>query len=188
MKILIADDESIIRMGLKQMLTEMGHTVCAATNGREALQMARTQQPDLCILDVRMPYTDGVQAAKALAKNQPMPVILLTAFSDDDLVEQATDLPIQGYLVKPVNEGALKATISLAVKRFNETVKLKETGQKLVTALETRKIVDKAKGKLMQEQGLDEKAAYDLMQKVSRDSRQSMRDVATAIINNPKLG
>ena len=117
-----------------------------------------------------------------------MPVILLTAFSDDDLVEQATDLPIQGYLVKPVNEGALKATISLAVKRFNETVKLKETGQKLVTALETRKIVDKAKGKLMQEQGLDEKAAYDLMQKVSRDSRQSMRDVAAAIINNPKLG
>lgn len=184
MKILIADDESIIRMGLKQMLTEMGHTVIAATNGREALQMARSQKPDLCIFDVRMPYTDGVQAAKALARSQPTPIILLTAFSDDELIEQATELPIQAYMVKPVNEGALKANISLAVKRFNETARLKETGQKLYIALETRKILDKAKGKLMTEQGLSEKEAYDKLQSQSRNSRKSMRDVALAVLDS----
>jgi len=184
MKILIADDESIIRMGLKQMLSEMGHSVIAATNGREALQMARNEKPDLCIFDVRMPYTDGVQAAKALAKSQPTPIILLTAFSDDDLIERATDLPIQAYMVKPVNEGALKANISLAIKRFNETAKLKETGQKLYIALETRKILDKAKGKLMLEDGLSEQEAYAKLQTQSRNNRQSMRDVAIAVLDS----
>lgn len=184
MKILIADDESIIRMGLKQMLTDLGHSVIAATNGREALQMARTQKPDLCIFDVQMPYTDGVQAAKALAKSQPTPIILLTAYSDDDLIEQATDLPIQAYLVKPISEGALKANIALAIKRFNETAQLKETGQKLYIALETRKILDKAKGKLMSEQGLSEEEAYLHMQKLSRNSRQSMREVAIAVLDS----
>ena len=184
MKILIADDESIIRMGLKQMLTEMGHTVIAATNGREALQMARNQQPDLCIFDVRMPYTDGVQAAKALAKSQPTPIILLTAFSDDDLIEQATELPIQAFMVKPVNEGALKANISLAVKRFNETAKLRETGQKLYVALETRKILDEAKGKLMADHGLNEQEAYAKLQSQSRNSRQSIREVALAVLDS----
>lgn len=182
MKILIADDESIIRMGLKQMLAEMGYSVVAAVNGREALQMARTQQPDLAILDIRMPYTDGIQAAKALAKSQPMPIILLTAFSDDDLVEEATELPIQGYLVKPVNEGALKAAISVAVKRFAETLKLKETGAKLYMALETRKLLDKAKGKLMSEQGLTEDEAYQFLQSQARDSRKSVKEIAQAIL------
>ena len=182
MKILIADDESIIRMGLKQMLTDMGHLVVAAVNGREALQMARTQQPDMAILDIRMPFTDGIQAAKTLAKSQPMPIILLTAFSDDELVEEATALPIQGYLVKPVNEGALKAAISVAVKRFAETSKLKETGAKLYMALETRKLLDKAKGKLMAEQGLTEDEAYQYLQTKARDSRQTVKAIAEAIL------
>ncbi|MFT5195195.1 MAG: AmiR/NasT family two-component response regulator [Cellvibrionaceae bacterium] len=183
MKILIADDESIIRMGLKQILTEMGHSVIAANNGREALQMARAHNPDMAILDIRMPFTDGIQAAKALAKNQPMPIILLTAFSDDDLIEKATELPIQGYLVKPVNEGALKAAISVAVKRFAETSKLKQTGAKLYIALETRKLLDKAKGKLMSDHGLSEDEAYQLMQDQARDSRQSMKEIAQAVID-----
>ncbi|MEM9775458.1 MAG: response regulator [Chloroflexota bacterium] len=184
MKILIADDESIIRMGLKQMLTELGHTVVAASNGREALQMARTHYPDMGIFDIRMPYTDGIQLAKTLAKTQPMPIILLSAFSDDDLIEKATELPIQGYLVKPLNEAALKAAISVAAKRFSETYKLKETGQKLYVALETRKILDKAKGKLMTEKGLSEDEAYQLIQSESRNNRKSMREVAMAVLDS----
>lgn len=182
MKILIADDESIIRMGLKQMLSEMGHTVVAAVNGREALQMARTQQPDMAILDIRMPYTDGIQAAKALAKSQPMPIILLTAFSDDDLIEEATELPIQGYLIKPVTDAALKAAISVAVKRFAEAAKLKETGAKLYIALETRKLIDKAKGKLMAEQSMTEDEAYLFLQSQARDQRKSVKAIAEAVI------
>ena len=182
MKILIADDESIIRMGLKQMLTDMGHMVVAAVNGREALQMARSQQPDMAILDIRMPFTDGIQAAKTLAKSQPMPIILLTAYSDDELVEEATELPIQGYLVKPVNEGALKAAISVAVKRFAETSKLKETGAKLYMALETRKLLDKAKGKLMDEHGLTEDEAYQYLQNKARDSRQTVKAIAETVL------
>ncbi|MFK7804004.1 MAG: ANTAR domain-containing response regulator [Anaerolineae bacterium] len=182
MNILIADDESIIRMGLKQMLNEMGHSVIAANNGREALQMARAHQPDMAIFDIRMPFTDGIQAAKALAKSQPMPIILLTAYSDDDLIEKATELPIQGYLVKPVNDGALKAAISVAVKRFAETSKLKETGAKLYVALETRKLLDKAKGKLMSEKGLSEDEAYQFIQSQARDLRKSIREIAQAVL------
>ena len=103
MRILIAEDESIIRMGLKSMLQEMGHEVFAAADGREALQLARHYLPDLAILDIKMPKTDGLQAAKTLARTQPMPILLLTAFSQQDLVDQATELPIQGYLVKPIH-------------------------------------------------------------------------------------
>ena len=187
MKILIADDESIIRMGLKQMLTDMGHSVIAAVNGREALQMGRDHQPDMAILDIRMPFTDGIQAAKALAKSQPMPIILLTAYSDDDLIEKATELPIQGYLVKPVNEGALKAAISVAVKRFAETSKLKEVGAKLYVALETRKLLDKAKGKLMSEQGLSEDEAYHVIQSEARESRRPIKEIAQAILEASSL-
>ncbi|VAW43214.1 hypothetical protein MNBD_CHLOROFLEXI01-3636, partial [hydrothermal vent metagenome] len=102
MRILIADDESIIRMGLKSILQELGHEVLTAVNGREALEMARRHHPDLAILDIKMPYTDGLQAAKVLARSQPLPILLLTAFSEQDLIDKATDLPIHGYLIKPI--------------------------------------------------------------------------------------
>src|SRR5690606_7084201 len=112
LRILIADNEPIIRMGLKAMLQEMGHSVTAANNGREALRMARNHNFDLAILDVKMPFTDGLQAAATLSRESPLPIILLTAFSERDLVEKASDLPIQGYLVKPVQPGQLAAAIS----------------------------------------------------------------------------
>lgn len=182
MRILIADDESIIRMGLKQMLSEMGHYVVSASNGREALQMARKHLPDLAILDIKMPHTDGIKVAQSLAKSNPLPIIMLTAFSDDDLIARASNLPIQGYLVKPVREGELKAAIAVACRRFEESKELRLNNQRLAIALETRKLVDRAKGKLMVEKGLNEEDAYRLLQMRARDSQKSMADIANGIL------
>lgn len=181
MKILIADDESIIRMGIKAMLQEMGHLVFAATNGREALQMARSHQPDLAILDIKMPYTDGLQAAKTLSRTQPLPILLLTAFSEKDLIEKASDLPIQGYLIKPIKPEELAAAIAVAQKRFEESQALAAEKADLEKKLAERKMVDQAKGELMKT-GMSEEAAYRLIQKQARDNRQSMRRAAAAIL------
>lgn len=181
MRILIADDESIIRMGLKSILQEQGHEVLAATNGREALEMARRHHPDLAILDIKMPFTDGLQAAKTLARTQPMPILLLTAFSEQDLIDKASDLPIQGYLIKPVEPGALSAAIAVAVKRFQDNQALKKEADKLTDALETRKLLDKAKARLMAK-GLTEEEAYKTLQQQARNGRISLRAVAIAIL------
>jgi two-component system, response regulator PdtaR len=181
MRILIADDESIIRLGLKSMLQEMGHLVLAASNGREALQMARHHQPDMAILDIKMPYTDGLQVARVLSQTMPMPILLLTAFSETDLIERATDLPIHGYLVKPIQPGELAAAIAVARKRFDESLALLASNEKLRETLAMRKLVDQAKGKLM-ETGLSEAEAYRLMQQQARDARQNMGEVARKIL------
>lgn len=182
MKILIADDESIIRLGLKAMLQEMGHEVLAAVNGREALDMARRYQPDLAILDIKMPYTDGLQAAKTLGRTQPLPILLLTAYSEEDLIERATDLPIHGYLIKPIKPAELAAAIAVARKRFEESQALAEQNVKLAETLETRKLVEQAKGRLMQT-GLSEEAAYRALQKRARETRRSLGEVAQAVLN-----
>ncbi len=186
MRILIADDESIIRMGLKSMLVEMGHEVTAAANGREAAQMARRHVFELAILDIKMPYTDGLEAAKIIINVQPMPILLLTAFSEKDLIEKATDLPIQGYLIKPIKPEELSAAIAVATKRFEETAVLSEQNQKLAEALETRKLIDRAKGRLMAN-GITEEEAYLLMQSAARQNRKSMREVAMYVISNNKV-
>ncbi|MCP4418793.1 MAG: response regulator [Chloroflexi bacterium] len=181
MRILIADDESIIRMGLKAILQELGHEVLAAANGREALALARRHRPNLAILDIKMPYTDGLQAAKTLARTQPMPILLLTAFSEQDLIDKATDLPIHGYLIKPVKPEELAAAITVAYKRFLESQALQEETEKLAAALETRKLLDKAKARLMVT-GLSEEEAYRKIQKAARNGRKSLRAVAQAIL------
>ncbi len=181
MRILIADDESIIRMGLKSILQELGHEVLAATNGREALEMARRHRPDLAILDIKMPFTDGLQAAKTLARTQPMPILLLTAFSEQDLIDKASDLPIHGYLIKPVKPEELSAAITVAYKRFLDNQALKEEADKLADALETRKLLDKAKARLMAT-GLSEEEAYRTLQQQARNGRISLRAVATTIL------
>ena len=165
------------------MLEEMGHEGITAANGREALQQARRHTPDLAILDIKMPYTDGLQAASALSRSQPLPILLLTAFSDKTLIERATDLPIQGYLVKPVTPEELEAAISVAIKRFEETQQLREQTSTLEEKLETRKLVDRAKGKLMAA-GLSEEAAYKSIQHEARESGQSMRQVALGILKS----
>lgn len=181
MRILIADDESIIRMGLKAILQELGHEVITAVNGREALAMARHHHPDLAILDIKMPFTDGLQAAKTLARTQPLPILLLTAFSEQDLIDKATDLPIHGYLIKPVKPEELSAAITLATKRFGESQALQEEAEKLAEALKTRKLLDKAKAKLMAK-GMSEEEAYQKIQMSARNGRKTLRAVAKEIL------
>jgi response regulator NasT len=181
MRILIAEDESIIRMGLKSMLQEMGHDVYAAADGHEALQLAQQCRPELAILDIKMPKTDGLQAAKTLARTQPMPILLLTAFSQHDLVERATELPIQGYLVKPIQPPELSAAIAVAKKRFAETQALAEENVRLEEKLETRVLVDRAKGKLMA-RGLSEEEAYRALQQHARANNLTIREVAEAVL------
>lgn len=181
MLILIADDESIIRMGLKSILEGLGHQVIAATNGREAIRMAERQGPDLAILDIRMPYTDGLQAARAMVAQRPLPILILTAFSERSLVEQATDLPIQGYLVKPVEPESLSAAITVAAKRFAESQALAARAAQLEADLATRKLIDRAKGKLMAA-GLSEDDAFRTIQERARHQRQSIAAAAAAVL------
>lgn len=181
LRILIADDEPIIRMGLKAMLQEMGHSVEAASNGREALRMARNHRFDLAILDVKMPFTDGLQAASTLGRENPLPILLLTAFSEQDLIERASDLPIQGYLVKPVQPGQLTAAISVAIKRFADSQQERSRSAQLQETLEERKIIERAKGKLMAE-GLSEEEAHRTLQHHAREARQTMVQIARMVL------
>ncbi len=181
MRILIAEDESLIRLGLKKMLQEMGHEVYAAVNGREALKMAHHHHPDLAILDIKMPFTDGLQAAKTISRTQPIPILLLTAFSDQDLIEKATDLPIHGYLIKPIKANELTAAIAIACKRFEEKEVLAQQNLKLAERLEARKLIDRAKGKLMTT-GISEDQAYHALQKYARQNQISLQDAARLLL------
>ena len=181
LKIIVADDESIIRLGLRTMLTELGHEVSLAANGREALNLARTIQADLAILDIQMPLTDGLEAAKVIGRKHPMPIIILTAFGQQELIEKAVQLPIHGYLIKPVNEKDLSAAIGVAIARFEEAQIALRENAKLKENLESRKIIDRAKGVLMG-RGLSEDAAYQLIQSQAREAQLSMRQVAEAIL------
>ncbi len=187
LKILVADDEAIIRMGLRTMLSALGHEAVLAANGRDALQLARTTRPDLALLDIQMPLTDGLETAKVLARKQPMPIIILTAFSQSDLLESAAQLPIQGYLVKPVNERDLAAAIEVAMARFEETQAAARQIAELRESLETRKMVDRAKGRLMAN-GLSENDAYLALQQQARDNRISLRQAAEAVLGGPAHG
>ncbi len=181
LKILVADDEAIIRLGLRTMLAEMGHEALLASNGREALQLARTALPDLALLDIQMPLTDGLEAARALARNQPMPIIILTAYSQQSLLEKAAQLPIQGYLVKPVNDRDLAAAIEVAVARFDEAQAAAREVQRLREDLEARKVIERAKGRLV-EQGMSEEEAYLTLQRKARTARITVRKAAEAVL------
>jgi two-component system, response regulator PdtaR len=187
LKIIVADDESIIRLGLKAMLTDLGHEPCLASNGREALNLARTIDADLALLDINMPMTDGLEAAKVIAKKHPMPIIFLTAYGQQELIEKATQLPIHGYLIKPVNERDLAAAIGVALARFNEQQQALRDAEKLREDLETRKIVERAKGALI-DRGLKEHEAYQYIQRTARDNRSSMREVAEKILAEGQKG
>lgn len=183
MRILIADDESLIRLGLRKMLKEAGHeVVAAAPDGRTAVRQARALAPDLAILDVKMPGYDGLEAARRIVAENPMPVILLTAFGQRDLVEQATRAPVMAYLVKPVKEAQLLAAIEIAATRFAERLKMAHETAALRDGLETRKLVEQAKGLLMARDGLSEADAHRAIQSQARRERRSMRAVAQEIL------
>lgn len=183
LRILVADDEAIIRMGMKAILSEMGHTVILASDGREALRLALQSAPDLALLDIKMPFTDGLDVARTLARKQPLPILLLTAFAERDLIERAAQLPIQGYLVKPVREAELAAAIEVAVARFEDVKHLAARAAELQEDLETRKVLDRAKGKLMQS-GLSEEAAFRKIQEQARHDRVTLRQAAQVILRN----
>jgi len=184
-RIIIADDESLIRKDLREMLTDQGYLIIAeASDGRTAVQLARKLKPDMVIMDIRFEGDDfdGVDAAKILTQEDIAPVLLLSAYSQRDLVERAKEAGVVGYLVKPFSEADLTPAIETALERFYEFRTIKKEARDLRRTLETRKVVDRAKGLLMDKEGMTESEAFRRIQKLSMDSRKPMRVVAEAII------
>jgi len=182
-RILIADDESLILMDLREMLTSLGYLVVGEANdGRSAVNMARELRPDLVIMDIKMPDMDGIDAAKVLTAEKIAPVLLLTAYSQQDLVERAKEAGVVGYLVKPFRESNLAPAVEVTLARFEEFRALQKEVADLKEALETRKLVDRAKGILMDTQGLTEQEAFRRIQKMSMNTRRAMKEIAEAII------
>ncbi|MBQ0864930.1 ANTAR domain-containing response regulator [Streptomyces smyrnaeus] len=182
-RVVIAEDEALIRMDLKEMLEEEGYTVVGeAGDGRQAVELAREHRPDLCILDVKMPVLDGISAAEKIAEESIAPVLMLTAFSQRELVERARDAGAMAYLVKPFSKSDVVPAIEMAVSRFTELKTLEKEVADLSQRLETRKLVDRAKSVLQTQYGLTEPAAFRWIQKTSMDRRLSMQQVAEAVI------
>ncbi len=184
-RVLIADDESIIRMDLREMLTNLGYLVVGeAGDGRSAVGLARELRPDVVIMDIKFEGEefDGIEAARILTQERIAPVLLLTAYSQRDLVVRAREAGVVGYLVKPFRESDLAPAIEVALARFNEFRTVEKQVGDLQEALETRKFVDRAKGILMDTQGLTEAEAFRRIQKMSMNTRKPMKEVAEAII------
>lgn len=182
-RVIIADDESLIRMDLREMLTNLGYLVVGeAGDGRSAVNLAREVRPDIVIMDVKMPDMDGIEAARILTEERIAPVLLLSAYSQQELVQRARQAGVAGYLVKPFRESDLTPAIEVVLARFSEFRALEREVASLSDALETRKLVDRAKGILMDTQGLNENDAFRRIQKMSMNNRKSMRSVAEAII------
>jgi len=181
-RILVAEDEAIIRLDLVEMLTEAGYVVVAqATNGVEAIALAQEHKPDLAILDVKMPELDGISAAEKIIEIAP--VLMLTAFSQKDLVERARDAGAMAYVVKPFSISDLVPAIEIAVSRHRQLVALQQEVGDLHERLETRKVIDRAKGMLMATLKLSEPDAFSWIQRTAMDRRMSMKDVALAVIS-----
>jgi len=182
-RVIIADDESIIRMDVREMLTNLGYLVVGEVgDGRSAVNLARELRPDIVVMDIKMPDMDGIEAAKILTEERIAPVLLLTAYSQRDLVERAKEAGVAGYIVKPFQESDLTPAIEVALARFREFRALEQEVEDLQEALETRKLVDRAKGILMDTQGLKEAEAFRKIQKMSMNTRKPMKQVAEAII------
>lgn len=183
LRIVIADDEPIIRMDLRRTLENMGHVVSGeAGDGKQAVEMTRESKPDVVILDIKMPVMDGIDAAKLISTEGIAPVLLLTAYSQKDLVERARDAGVFAYLVKPFKETDLMPAIEIAIARFDEFLEIEKEAAELEDKLETRKAVDRAKGILMDQYGLKEQDAFRRIQLQSMNTRKSMREIAEAII------
>jgi len=188
-RVVIAEDEALIRLDLKEMLEEEGYEVVGeAGDGETAVKLAVSQRPDLVILDVKMPVLDGLSAAEQIAGERIAPVVILTAFSQRDLVERARDAGAMAYLVKPFTKADLVPAIAMAVSRFQEVRALEAEVSNLRDRLEVRKLLDRAKGLLQTEHGLTEAEAFRWIQKTSMDRRVSMRDVAQAVLDRAMAG
>jgi AmiR/NasT family two-component response regulator len=182
-KVLIAEDEAIIRLDLKEMLEEEGFDVVGeASDGEAAVRLARERRPDLVIMDIKMPGMDGLTAAEHIVSEGIAAVLILTAFSQRDLVHRAAEAGAIGYLVKPFQKSDLVPAIEIALARHAELAAVKKESQNLSEQLETRKLVDRAKGKLMDEQKLTEAEAFRSIQKRAMDERRSMRAIAEDVL------
>lgn len=182
-RIIVADDESIVRTDLKEMLTGLGYLVVGEVgDGQSAVNLARELKPDVVLMDIKMPDMDGIEAAKILTEEQISPVILLTAYGQKELVDRAKEAGVVGYLVKPFRETDLAPAVEIALSRFGEFRAMRQEVEDLQNALETRKLVERAKGILMDNQGLTEREAFRRIQKMSMNTRKPMKEVAEAII------
>lgn len=183
LRVLIADDEALHNLALTSQLEMLGHSVVAtASNGREAVDLARTSKPDLALLDIRMPGMTGPEAAQQIVSERPIPIIILSAYSDTGTVDEASRAPVFHYLVKPVDPDDLAPAIAVARARFNEWMEARKQRDQLEIKLEERKLVERAKGLLMDTRGLSEREAYRFLQKTSQDKNTPMVDLARKIL------
>jgi AmiR/NasT family two-component response regulator len=183
MKVLVGEDETLIRLDLKEMLERAGFDVCAeARNGVEALELARSETPDLAILDVKMPRLDGIEAARRILDERPIPIVIVSAFTEEKLVARAAEAGVFGYLAKPFREDALLPAIATARARFSELTAVREQVDTLADALAARKAIERAKGILMEKEALSEEAAFARLRKASQVSGRPMRVIAEAVI------
>lgn len=183
LRILIAEDEALVAMGLESMLKNLGHDVVGkAKNGAEAVEIADKKNPDLAIFDIKMPDMDGLTAARSMLSDTPIPIIILSAYSEEEQIKEADDIGVAAYLTKPVMESTLKPAIALAISRFGELQELKKEVGTLREALETRKLVERAKGIIMKKQGLSEDEAFRLLQRQSSKRNVKMAELAGMVI------
>src|SRR5437762_13000750 len=183
MRILVAEDETIIRLDLVEMLARAGLEVCAeARDGEEAIALAREHEPDLAIMDVKMPRLDGIEAARRILDERPIPIVMLTAYGQDELVSRAVEAGVFGYLVKPFREADLLPAIRTARARYEELTALREEAESLGEALAARKSIERAKGLLMEREGLTEQEAFERLRRASQVSGRPLRVVADAVI------
>jgi response regulator NasT len=183
-RVVIAEDEAIIRLDLKETLEEEGYEVVGETGrGDEAVELVKEKQPDLAILDVKMPGMDGLTAAAQITADKGAAVLILTAFSQRDLIEKARDAGALAYLVKPFQKSELIPAVEVALGRFHEMKALADENLSLADQLETRKVVDRAKGKLMDNHDMSEADAFRFLQKTAMDTRSTLKQVAQDVID-----
>ncbi|WP_208971153.1 ANTAR domain-containing response regulator [Kineococcus rubinsiae] len=183
-RVVVAEDEAIIRLDIVEMLQEAGYDVVGqAGNGEEAVALAEEHKPDLVVMDIKMPVLDGISAAERIVKARIAPVVLLTAFSQSELVERARDAGAMAYVVKPFTSADLLPAVEIAVSRHQQIIALEDEVADLADRFETRKLVDRAKSKLQTQFGMSEPEAFRWIQKTSMDKRLTMREVATTVIS-----
>ena len=183
MRVLIAEDETIIRLDLRALLERAGFEVCAeARDGEEAVELARETQPEVAVLDVKMPRLDGIEAARRILDERPIPIVMLTAYGQEELVSRAIEAGVFGYLVKPFREQDLLPAIETARARHEELAALREEAESLSEALAARKAIERAKGLLMEKEKLTEEEAFARLRKASQVSGRPLKVVAEAVV------
>jgi response regulator NasT len=183
MRILVAEDETIIRLDLKDLLERAGFDVCAeAKDGEEAVSLARSEQPDLALMDVKMPRLDGIEAARRILDERPIPIVILTAYGQQELVARAAEAGVFGYLVKPFREQDLLPAIETARARHEELQALREEAASLQEALAARKVIERAKGLLMRKESLSEEEAFARLRRAAQSSQRPLKVIAEAVV------